>query len=210
VTGVPAHSSQIFREDVGAGAIFETARILDGFYRSLSGERYLTLSPGAIVGGTTAAYDPAQNRGEAFGKTNVVAEKAEVEGDLRTVSPAQLASAKERMREIAAAHLPHADAELEFRDGYPPMAPTDGNAALLALYDRASRDLGLGAVVPTDPMRAGAADVAFAVEKVKMAIDGVGLCGVDDHTERETADLATLPTQAKRAALLLLRLSSTR
>ena len=210
VTGTPAHSSQIFREDVGAGAIFETARILDGFYRDLSGERYLTLSPGAIVGGTTATYDPAQSRGEAFGKANVVAGTAEVHGDLRTISPDQLASAEERMRAIGASHLPRTGSEIEFRDSYPPMAPTAGNAELLALYDRASRDLGLGPVVATDPMHAGAADVAFAAGKARMAIDGVGLCGVDDHTDRETADLATLPTQAERAALLLLRLSSTR
>jgi len=207
VTGTPAHSSQIFRDDVGAGAIFETARVLDGFYRALSGERYLTLSPGAIVGGTTARYDPAQNRGEAFGKANVVAGSAEVHGDLRTISPDQLASAEGRMRAIAAASLPRTGSTIEFRDSYPPMAPTDGNAELLALYDRASRDLGLGPVVPTDPMHAGAADVAFAAGKVKMAIDGVGLCGTDDHTDRETADMATLPTQAERAALLLARLS---
>ena len=206
VSGTPAHSSQIFRDDVGAGAIFEASRILDGFYRGLAGERYLTLSPGAIVGGTTAHYDAAQNRGEAFGKSNVVAATAAVEGDLRTVSPGQLASAKDRMREIAAAHLPQTSAEIEFRDGYPPMAPSPGNGELLALYDRVSRDLGLGPVTATDPMHAGAADVAFAAGKVKMALDGVGLCGTDDHTDRETADLATLPTQAARAAILLFRL----
>jgi len=36
VSGVPAHSSQIFREDVGAGAIFEASRILNGFYESMA------------------------------------------------------------------------------------------------------------------------------------------------------------------------------
>jgi glutamate carboxypeptidase len=207
VTGNPAHSSQIFREDVGAGAIFEAARILDGFHRGMAGEQYLTFSPGAIVGGTTAEYDPAQNRGTAFGKDNVVAGTAIVEGDLRTVSPEQLASAKERMRSIVAAHLPHTQAGIEFHDGYPPMAPTDENRRLLALYEQVSRDLGLGPVAPTDPMHAGAADVAFAAGRVKMAIDGVGLCGTDDHTDRETADLATLPTQTKRAAILIYRLA---
>ena len=207
VTGNPAHSSQIFREDVGAGAIFEAARILDGFYRDLAGERYLTFSPGAVVGGTTAEYDPALNRGTAFGKDNVVSGTAVVEGDLRTVSPEQLASAKERMRSIVSAHLPHTQAEIEFHDGYPPMAPSDGNRRLLALYDQVSRDLGLGPVAPTDPMRAGAADVAFAAGHVPMAIDGVGLCGTDDHTDRETADLSTLPSQTKRAAILIYRLT---
>jgi glutamate carboxypeptidase len=43
---------------------------------------------------------------------------------------------------------------------------------------------------------------------VKMALDGVGLCGTDDHTERETADLSTLPSQTKKAAILLWRLVS--
>ena len=207
VTGNPAHSSQIFREDVGAGAIFEIARILDGFYREMTGERYLTFSPGAIVGGTTAEYDARQNRGAAFGKGNVVAGTAVVEGDLRTVSPDQLASAKERMRTIVSAHLPRTAGSIEFQDGYPPMAPSEGNRNLLALYDRASRDLGLGPVGATDPMRAGAADVAFAAGHVKMAIDGLGLCGDDDHTDRETADMATLPSQTKRAAVLIYRLS---
>ena len=39
-----------------------------------------------------------------------------------------------------------------------------------------------------------------------MIIDGVGLMGHDDHTVKETADLTTLPSQAKRAALLLSRI----
>ncbi len=141
--GTPAHSSQIFRDDVGSGAIFEISRILDQFRKQLAGEKYLTFSPGVIVGGTTAALDQSQNRGSAFGKSNVVAGEAAVEGDLRTVSPEQLASAKARMREIVAGHLPKTEASIEFDDGYPPMAPTDGNRTLLALYDRASRDLGL-------------------------------------------------------------------
>ncbi len=37
--GRPAHSSQIFREDVGDGAIFEAARILDAFAGRLPANR---------------------------------------------------------------------------------------------------------------------------------------------------------------------------
>jgi glutamate carboxypeptidase len=208
-TGTPAHSSQIFRGDVGPGAIFEAARILNEFRKQLSGEKYLTFSPGVIVGGTTAELDAAQARGEAFGKSNVVAGVARAQGDLRTVSPEQLESAKARMRAIVAEHLPMTSAEIVFDDGYPPMAPTEGNTALLALYDRASRDLGLGPVTASDPGAAGAADVAFAALRVrrKMAIDGIGLMGSDDHTEKETAELSTLSSQSKRAALLMYRLS---
>ncbi|HWM29355.1 MAG TPA: M20/M25/M40 family metallo-hydrolase, partial [Woeseiaceae bacterium] len=52
VSGTPAHSSLIFRGEVGHGAAFETARILDGFRRELAGERYLTFNPGIGLVGT--------------------------------------------------------------------------------------------------------------------------------------------------------------
>ena len=91
-----------------------------------------------------------------------------------------------------------------------PMAPTDGNRRILAMYDRASRDLGFGAVDAVDPSKAGAADVAFIASTVPMVIDGIGLSGHDDHSEKETADLRMLPSQTKRAAVLMIRLSEQR
>lgn len=206
-SGSAAHSSQIFRPEVGAGAVFEAARVLNGFYDKLSGEQYLTFNPGLALGGTAVSVDSTGTKGVASGKTNVVSQTMVVTGDLRTISPVQLASARQTMREIVAAHLPHTQSEISFRDGYPPMAPTAGNRRLLSVYDRASRDLGLGPVVAVDPSRAGAADVSFAAGLVPMAIDGIGLSGHDDHTVNETADLRTLPSQTKRAAILLYRLS---
>jgi glutamate carboxypeptidase len=85
-------------------------------------------------------------------------------------------------------------------------APVDGNQRLLALYDRASRDLGYGPVEAVDPSRAGAADVSFTSGRVAMAIDGIGMRGDGGHTVEETAFLAWLPRQARRAALLMARL----
>ncbi len=58
----------------------------------------------------------------------------------------------ERMQAIVARHLPRTRATLRFDDAsYPPMAPTPGNEALLGELDRASRDLGHGAVEACDP-----------------------------------------------------------
>ncbi|HEY8311519.1 MAG TPA: hypothetical protein VIG47_13230, partial [Gemmatimonadaceae bacterium] len=128
--------------------------------------------------------------------------------DIRTLSPEQLAAARKTMESIVADHLPHTTAEIKFDEGYPPMAPTDGNRKLLAMYDRASQDLGFGPVVAVDPSRAGAADVSFVASIVPMAIDGIGLSGHDDHSDKETADLGKLPSQTKRAALLIYRLST--
>ena len=207
VTGTPAHSSQIFRSDIGYGAIFEASRILDGFRQKLAGEEHLTFNPSVILGGTAVSLDAALSRGTASGKTNVVPEHAVVLGDLRTVSKAQLEHAREAMKSVVASPLPHTSAALTFEDGYPSLAPTPGNARLLGLYDQASRDLGFGPVTAVSPDRAGAADVSFVADEVPSIIDGVGLMGHDDHTAGETADLTTLPSQTKRAAILLYRLS---
>jgi len=84
------------------------------------------------------------------------------------------------------------------------------NRRLLALYDRASRDLGFGEVAAADPSRVGAADVSFTEGLVDMALDGIGLMGDGGHTVNETADLKTLPSQAKRIAVTLLCLSEGR
>lgn len=210
VAAKPAHSSLIFREGIGAGAIYEAARVLHTFYADLANERYLTFNPGVVLGGTAVAFEAEQSRGEAFGKTNVIAERALAAGDLRTISREQRERAKGRMRGIVADHLPGASATIEFRDSYPPMAPTDGNRRLLALLDEASRDLGFGPVAAVDPGAAGAADISFAAEHVAMALDGMGLMGTGGHTVEETADLRTLARQAKRAAVVLYRLKRLR
>jgi len=208
VTGTAAHSSQVFRADIGPGAIYEAARILNAFREKLAGEEHLTFNPGVILGGTAVDFDAAQARGTAFGKTNVIAEHAVVTGDLRALSPEQVAHARKTMEEIVKAGMPHTQATLTFDEGYPPLAPSAGNTELLALYDAVSRDLGFGAVTAVSPDRAGAADVSFISGEVKRILDGVGLMGHDDHTPGETADLSTLPSQTKRAAVLLYRLTA--
>ena len=129
-------------------------------------------------------------------------------GDLRALSIEQFAQARKRMEAIvASSSLAQTRATITFDEGYPPLAPTDGNRKLLAMYDQASRDVGAGPVTAVDPDRAGAADVSFVAGHVPMILDGVGLMGDGGHTVKETADLSALPSQTKRAALLLYRLS---
>ncbi|MEL7448406.1 MAG: M20/M25/M40 family metallo-hydrolase [Pseudomonadota bacterium] len=204
VTGRPAHSSQIFRDDLGYGAIFETARILDGFRTALASEPNLTFNPGVIVGGTDVERNGAN--GTAFGKANVIARATQVKGDIRALSPEQLSMAQDVMRKIVADNLAHTEATLTFLDGYPPMPPSKGNHRLLGYYNQASEDLGFGTVRAVDPRRAGAADISFAAAHVDMALDGLGLMGEGGHTDNEIADMATLAQNAKRAAVLVYRL----
>jgi glutamate carboxypeptidase len=210
VTAATGHSSQVFRPELGGGAIFEAARILDGFRERLAGEQYLTFNPGLILGGTAVEFDTANARGTAMGKTNVIAARALVSGDLRGLTREQVDRAMAALREIVAVPMPHATSAIAFDEGYPPLAPSPGNDRLLALYTRASEDLGLGEVTAVSPDRAGAADVSFVAGHVPMIIDAVGMKGRDDHSPQETADLRTLPVQTKRAAVLLARLAQGR
>jgi glutamate carboxypeptidase len=205
VEGRRAHSSGIFSEEVGAGAAFELARILHGFYDQLAAEEALTFNAGVVLAGTEVEYDPEAHRGTAAGKTNVVPGRAVAHGGLRALTPEQLASAQERMREIVSSHLPRTSATIAFEEGYPPMPPTEGNRRLLALYDQVSRDLGLGPVETFPPAERGAADVSFAAPHSD-ALGGLGPVGEGSHSPEEWVDLPTIVEAAQRAALLLHRL----
>ncbi len=208
VKGRPAHSSQIFSDEVGAGAIYELSRILTAFYSELRNEEFLTFNPGVILGGTSLAEDPVNIGGTVTGKNNIVAETAVAHGDIRAVSVAQLERARQIMQRIASQNLPHTSATLSFNEGgYPPMDRTDANRELLAIYSQASQDLGFGEVTAVEPINAGAADISFAADRVKGAIDGLGLSGGKDHTPDEFGYLSRLDDLVKRAALLMYRLS---
>jgi glutamate carboxypeptidase len=207
VTGKPAHSSQIFNDEVGYGAIYETARILEAFRAQLEQEENLTFNPGMIVGGTSIDFDLAKSSGSAFGKSNVIAQVTKVKGDLRALSKKQLKSAQQTMQNIVKNNLNHTKSELIFEVGYPPMALTQGNLKLLAQYSQVSEDLGYNAVEPANPRKAGAADISFAAEHVDMSLDGLGLMGSGAHTKNEVADLSTLNKNIEKAAILIYRLS---
>jgi glutamate carboxypeptidase len=206
VTGTQAHSSRIFSDEVGAGAIFEASRILNDFYQVVRGEQYLTFNAGMIVGGTDVSYDVDAAAGTAFGKTNVVPRDVVVAGGIRTISEDQLQRAQAAMREVVEQHLPHTRASIEFDEGYPAMAPTDGNQALLDLYNEGSSDLGLGTLQVLDPSMRGAADISFAAPYVD-GLAGLGAVGSGAHSPSEQVDLSSIAVQAKRAAILIYRLT---
>ncbi len=205
VTGKQAHSSGIFSENTGAGAVFEGARILNAFYTDVKGDELLTFNPGVILGGTKVDFDTAQSKGTAFGKTNVVASELIVYGGLRFISEEQKDNARSKMRAIAENNLPGTSAEIHFTDSYPAMKPTDGNMALLKTLDKVSQDLGYGAVKAYDPGSRGAADISFIAEYVD-GLDGLGAMGGGAHSPRETVNLETFIPLTQRAAVLIHRL----
>ena len=205
VTGKRAHSSGIFSENTGAGAIFEMSRILNEFYNEVRGEDYLTFNQGVLLGGTTVSLDEAYSKGTAFGKDNVVAQTAIVEGGLRFISEEQKEQARSKMRAIVNNNLPQTSAEISFTDSYPAMSPTEGNNNLLEILNQVGLDLNQGGVQAYDPGKRGAADTSFVAEYVD-CLDGLGTMGSGAHTPNETVNLKTFEELTKRTAILIYRL----
>ena len=204
VQGATGHSSGIFSSAMGAGSVYEAARILQEFYTELRKLDGLTLNPALIVGGTETALN--RTGGTTAGKTNITAQSTLIRGDLRTVSAEQLATAREKMTAIVAKNLPRTSAKITFSDGYPAMPDSAANRGLLAQLDQASRDLGFGEITAYDPRARGAGDIAF-VSPPLPALDGLGIRGGGAHAPTEWADLKTVPELVQRTALLIYRLT---
>lgn len=204
--GKRAHSSGVFSERTGAGAIFELSRILHQFYEEVRGEEYLTFNPGNILGGTFVNYETLKSSGTAYGKSNVVAQTAVVHGGLRFISETQKENARAKMRAIVDNHLPSTNATITFTDSYPAMGPTVANKALLNELSAVSEALGFGEVEAYDPGRRGAADISFVADYVS-GLDGLGSMGTGAHTPQETVDLATFNALIQRTAVFIYRLT---
>ncbi|MDO6434826.1 M20/M25/M40 family metallo-hydrolase [Flavitalea sp. BT771] len=205
ITARTGHSSQVFTDSAGFGAIYEAARILNTFREQLSHEKYLTFNPGLIVGGSGMKLTDQDARGEVLGKTNIIAPAAHVTGDLRFLSEAQKNAAREKMQAIVAASLAGAQAAISFTDGLPSMEPTPGNLGLVAQLDKVTRDMGIGETIAGDPGARGAGDISDIAQYMD-CLDGLGASGGGAHKAGETINLKEYPVLIQRAAIFLYRL----
>ncbi|SKB53822.1 M20/M25/M40 family metallo-hydrolase [Sphingopyxis flava] len=208
-TGKANHSSGIFSAESGDGAINELARILHRFRTELP-EPNLTFSVGLVAGGQEVSLGDGGIRASASGKTNIIAATAVARGDLRTLSAEQAARVKARMAAIVADHAPGTGASLAFDPGgYPAMAPTEGNRALLTKLNGVNSDLGLAQMAALDPLKRGAGDISFVAADVD-SLAGLGPYSTGDHAPGETLELPSIARQATRAAILMSRLAMER
>jgi glutamate carboxypeptidase len=204
-SGRTGHSSQVFSERMGDGAVYELTRILDAFRRELR-EPGLTYNVGLVLGGATAAMNANGTGGEAAGKVNVVPPVALALGDIRTMDNDQTTRVQAKMRAIVADHLPKTGATITFEESYPAMPPTEGGHALVKKLNEVNAALGLPAMEEMDPMQRGAGDIAFVAPYVPGLV-GTGAMGEGAHAEGETVFLDSIPKQSKRMALLMYRFS---
>ena len=203
--GKQAHSSGVFREQIGYGAIYEAARILHQFREELSKEKYLTFNPGQIIGGSDVSYDENSGEGSALGKTNIVAREAMVTGDLRFLGEDQKEKAREKMSKIVAQSLNGTSATISFTDGIPSMAPKEGNYALVKKLNEVSLAMGFGEVKAGDPGSRGAGDISYVGEHLD-CIDGLGASGTGAHSPGETINMKEYPDLLKRSVVFVYRL----
>lgn len=204
VSGKQSHSSGIFGKKNGYGAIYEAARILESIRLFSNSEKYLTISPGVIAGGTTVIKNDENL--EVFGKDNVIASNTLISGDYRFISEKQKNLAKEKIQQIiSSGNLSGTSAEITFSDGIPPMEKKRGNLKLLEQLNQVNLDLGGTAVKSGDPGKRGAGDISFIAKYVD-CLDGLGATGKGAHTPNEILKLKEYPFVIKRVAILLYRL----
>jgi glutamate carboxypeptidase len=200
------HSSGVFTPYAGYGAIYEAARIVNEFRVQLSTEKYLTFNPGVFIGGSEMNYDETKATGTAIGKTNIISPAVTVTGDLRFLTEEQKINARKKMQAIVDNSLAGTKASIEFQDGIPSMAPTDGNNKVLEVISGVTQAMGVGPTTAGDPGSRGAGDISYIAAYVD-CIDGLGSSGRGAHAPGETINLKELPYLIKRAALTIYRLS---
>ena len=207
VSAKSGHSSSVCMGSMGCGANYALIDIVDRFRRELPEDK-LTFNVGLMGGGATVKLDDGRIRLDATGKTNIIAATAVARGDLRALSQEQIDRVQAKMKAIVARPLPRATATIEFdTDGYPPMAPSAGNKALLDRLNGVNRDLGLEPMGTLDPVKRGAGDISFVAADVDGLI-GLGPASRGDHAPGETVDISSIWRQAKRAAILMSRLGA--
>jgi glutamate carboxypeptidase len=178
VTGKPAHSGLDFER--GHSAIVELAHQIHAISRLTDLERGVTLNVGVIRGGT---------------RTNVVAEEAVAELDLRVAHKDHGAEMERRVRELRPVN-PHCKLEIKGGINRPPLERTKHVAALFELACTIARELRFGL---REVAVGGGSDGNFTAGIGIPTLDGLGAVGDGSHAAHEHVIAAELP---RRAALL--------
>jgi glutamate carboxypeptidase len=179
------------RPQEGINAALEAARKTEAL-QALNGRwQGVTCNVGVLRAGT---------------RPNVVAERAELQFDLRAVTAAAFEQALEAVREIAAtSYVPDTTSSLQILHRHPPMERTDAIGALLAEAQAVARELGfeVGEVAS-----GGAGDANTTAAAGLPTIDGLAPIGGEAHGPREWLDLESVAPRIALLAGLLARVGS--
>jgi glutamate carboxypeptidase len=181
VRGVPAHAG--LEPEKGQSAIVELARQIVRIATFTEMKRGLTVNPGVLRGGT---------------RTNVVAEHAECEVDVRIAKLADAARVEKKFRSLKPFNR---RCQLEVSGGVnrPPMERSKAVAALFKLAQQAGGEFGLKL---TEVTVGGGSDGNFTAALGIPTLDGLGAVGDGAHARHEFV----VTTEISRRTALLARL----
>ena len=186
--GISAHAG-IAPQD-GASAITELARQILAVHALQAPDRGTTVNTGLVAGGT---------------RSNVVAEHAQAEIDVRVTQAAEQA----RIDQAFAALVPtDPRVRLAWRGGFerPPLERGPHVQALFALAREAGAAIGLDV---QEGATGGASDGNFTAALGVPTLDGLGPDGDGAHARHEHVVITSLPDRAALAAAILLALDAT-
>jgi glutamate carboxypeptidase len=182
VRGVASHAG--LEPEKGQSAIVELSRQITRITTFTEMKRGLTVNPGVIRGGS---------------RTNVVAEHAECEVDVRIAKLADAARIDKKFRRLKPFNR---KCRLEVSGGVnrPPMERSKAVAGLFKLAQQAGAELG---VKLTEVTVGGGSDGNFTAALGIPTLDGLGAVGDGAHARHEFAVAAEIPRRTALLARLL-------
>lgn len=187
ISGRAAHAG--VEPEKGRSAILAAARMVEALHGLNGRSPSVTCNVGTIAGGT---------------RPNVVANRCQLEVDLRAATAAEFADAEQALRELVAApYVADTSAELRVTASHPPMEKSPATGRLVDLAQALAGELGFAV---RDAATGGASDANTTASAGLPTLDGLGPIGGDDHGPAEWLDLASVVPRISLLAGLVLRI----
>jgi glutamate carboxypeptidase len=182
VQGISAHAGLDFEK--GASAILELSRQIERIATFTDLKRGITVNPGIISGGT---------------RGNVIAERAEVEVDMRLPRASLYATIDRKFRSLKAIDK-RCKVTVEGGLNRPPFERTAGTVRLLKLAQKLGAELGLSI---GEASAGGGSDGNFTSGAGIATLDGLGAVGEGAHAPHESVLIDALVPRATLLARLV-------
>lgn len=167
----------------GSSAIEELSHKIVRLHNLSNAERGLTLNVGIINGGEARDVVPSEAEGKIDLRVSDEEQKDDIIKDMESV--------------VKNIHVNGTSSSLKGGMSRPPMVKTEATEKLLAVIEKAGKELGMNI---KDESTGGGSDASFTASEGIPTVDGMGPLGQFSHSlEHEFVDLKTFP---KRTALL--------
>ncbi len=186
-TGRAAHAG--VEPEKGRSAILEAAHQVLALHALNGRWPSVTVNAGVIQGGT---------------RPNVVAERCEMQVDVRAATVDEFEAAKAEVeRIVGATHVDGVRGEMRPSAGHQPMEKSPASARLVALAVAIAGELGF---TLRDAATGGASDANTTSAAGLPTLDGLGPIGGDDHSVDEWLDLESVVPRTTLLAALMARI----